>query len=97
MACATPVVATATGGIPEVVEDEVTGLLVPFEPVEGTSRAPRDPDAFARAIAERVDRLLEDPAEAERMGEAGRERAVANFGWGRIAEQVSALYDELVG
>ena len=96
MACATPVVATATGGIPEVVEDGVTGLLVPFDPVDDPSRTPRDPDAFARAIAERVDRLLHDPAEAARMGEAGRERAVTRFGWGRIAEQVCDLYDRLV-
>jgi alpha-maltose-1-phosphate synthase len=96
MACAAPVVATATGGIPEVVEDGVTGLLVPFDPVDDPSRTPRDPDAFARAIAECVDRLLHDPAEAGRMGEAGRERAVVHFGWGRIAEQVRALYDRLV-
>jgi alpha-maltose-1-phosphate synthase len=96
MACATPVVATATGGIPEVVEDGVTGLLVPFDPVDDPSRTPRDPDAFARGIAERVDRLLHDPEEARRMGEAGRDRAVAHFGWGRIAEQVRDLYDELV-
>jgi starch synthase len=95
MACATPVVATATGGIPEVVEDGVTGLLVPFDPVDDPSRTPRDPDAFARAISERVNRLLLDPAEAARMGEAGRERAVAQFGWDRIAEQVCGLYDRL--
>jgi alpha-maltose-1-phosphate synthase len=96
MACATPVVATATGGIPEVVEDGVTGVLVPFDPVDDPSRTPRDPDAFARAIAEGVDQLLHDPAEAARMGEAGRKRAVAHFGWGRIAEQVRDLYDRLV-
>ena len=96
MACATAVVATATGGIPEVVEDGVTGLLVPFDPVGDPSRAPRDPEAFARAIAERVNRLLGDPAEATLMGEAGRERAVEQFGWGRIAEQVRSLYERLV-
>ena len=96
MACATAVVATATGGIPEVVEDGVTGLLVPFAPVGDPSRAPRDPEAFARAIAERVNRLLGDSAEATRMGEAGRERAVERFGWGRIAEQVRSLYERLI-
>jgi starch synthase len=96
MACATPVVATATGGIPEVVEDGVTGLLVPFDPVDDPTRTPRDPEAFAGAIAERVNRLLDDPEEAARMGEAGRERAVAQFGWDRIAEQVHALYERLV-
>ena len=96
MACATAVVATATGGIPEVVEDGVTGLLVPFDPVDGPSRTPQDPEAFAGAIAARVNRLLGDPAEAKRMGEAGRERAVEHFGWDRIAEQVLTLYERLV-
>ncbi len=96
MACATAVVATATGGIPEVVEDGVTGLLVPFDPVDGPSRTPQDPEAFAGAIAARVNRLLGDPAEAKRMGEAGRERVVEHFGWDRIAEQVLTLYERLV-
>jgi alpha-maltose-1-phosphate synthase len=95
MACATAVVATQTGGIPEVVEDRVTGLLVPFDPVDDPSRAPRDSEAFARAIAERVNRLLGDPVEAARMGEAGRERAVAEFGWPSVAEQVHAVYRRL--
>ena len=67
-----------------------------FEPGDDPSRAPRDPEAFARATAERVNCLLGDPAEAARMGEAGRERAVAHFGWGRVAEQVHALYERLV-
>jgi starch synthase len=92
MACETAVVATATGGIPEVVEDGVTGLLVPFDPVDDASRAPRDPARFARDIAERVNRLLADPAEATRMGAAGRQRAVAEFGWRAVAERVDALY-----
>ncbi len=95
MACETAVVATATGGIPEVVEDGVTGLLVPFDPVDDPSRTPRDPARFARDIAERVDRLLADPAEARRMGVAGRERAVAEFSWSTVAERVHALYETL--
>ncbi len=96
MACATPVVATATGGIPEVVEDGVTGLLVPFDPVEGPAREPRDPQRFAHDLAERINRLLADPAAAAAMGTAGRERAVAEFGWGTIAERVRALYSSLL-
>ena len=96
MACATPVVATATGGIPEVVEDGVTGLLVPFDPGDDPGREPRDPQRFAHDLAERLGRLLADPAAARAMGEAGRERAVAEFGWGRIAERVCALYRSLV-
>jgi alpha-maltose-1-phosphate synthase len=96
MACETAVVATDTGGIPEVVEDGVTGLLVPFDPVDDASRSPRDPERFARAIAERVNRLLADPGEARGMGAAGRERAVADFSWASVAERVHALYRTLV-
>ena len=92
MACATPVVATATGGIPEVVEDGVTGLLVPFEPVDDAARSPRDPARFARDLAERIGRLLGDPEEARRLGEAGRRRAATEFGWRAIAERVEMLY-----
>ena len=96
MACATPVVATATGGIPEVVADGVTGLLVPFHHVDDPSHVPREPEQFVRDLAERIDRLLDDPDEARRMGNAGRERAVAQFGWGAVAEQVEAVYRGLV-
>ena len=75
MACETAVVATRTGGIPEVVEDGETGLLVPFEPRDDGTRDPVDPERFARDIAERVNALIADPARAARMGEAGRRRA----------------------
>src|SRR5262249_14288022 len=95
MACETAVVATATGGIPEVVEDGVTGLLVPFDPGDDPSRAPRDPARFAADIAERVNTLLHDPALAEAMGQAGRRRAVEEFGWTAVAERVAALYRTL--
>jgi starch synthase len=96
MACETAVVATDTGGIPEVVEDGVTGLLVPFDPVDEASRAPRDPERFARDIADRVNRLLMDPEAARRLGVAGRERAVRDFSWTSVAERVHALYRTLV-
>src|SRR5918992_1438244 len=86
MACETPVVATATGGIVEVVVDGETGLLVPFEPAEGDI-VPRDPEAFAAGIAERVNALVSDPERARAMGRAGRERAVREFDWAAIAEQ----------
>jgi starch synthase len=88
MACGTPVVATATGGIPEVVQDGVTGLLVPLDA--------DDSEQFARGLADRINRLLADPGEARRMGEAGRQRAVSDFGWRAIAEQVVALYRRLL-
>ena len=92
MACQAPVVATATGGIPEVVEDGVTGLLVPFEPVADASRAPADPARFAADIASRVNELLADPARAKAMGQAGRRRALEQFDWSAIAVQTMDVY-----
>ena len=94
MACEAAVVATATGGIVEVVDDGVTGLLVPFAPAPGAIE-PADPGAFASAIAERVNALLADPQRAAAMGRAGRERALARFDWSAIAEQTSELYRAL--
>jgi starch synthase len=96
MACEVPVVATATGGIPEVVDDGVTGLLVPFEPVADASREPRDPVRFAGDIADRINELLGDPGRARAMGQAGRKRAVENFDWGRIAAQTLSVYRRLL-
>ena len=83
MACETAVVASDVGGIPEVVEDGVTGLLVP----------PADPAALAAAVNE----LLADPERARRMGEAGRRRAVEQFSWRAVAERTVVLYERLVG
>jgi starch synthase len=88
MACETAVVATRVGGIPEVVEDGVTGLLAPLDP--------DDPAAFANDLAERIETLLADRALAERLGKAGRARAVEHFGWPAIAERVAALYREVL-
>jgi starch synthase len=95
MACEAAVVATATGGIVEVVVDGVTGLLVPFETAEGDI-APRDPEAFVNGIAERVNALVADPPRAREMGRAGRERAVSEFDWAAIARQTSEVYRSLV-
>jgi starch synthase len=94
MACEAAVVATATGGIVEVVADDVTGLLVPFEQAEGDI-APRDPEAFVDGIAERVNALVGDPDRAAEMGRAGRERAVRDFDWAAIARQTAELYRSL--
>jgi alpha-maltose-1-phosphate synthase len=94
MACETAVVATDTGGIPEVVADGETGLLVPFD--SNGADGPRDPGRFAADIAERVNRLLADPELAERMGRVGRRRAVEEFSWSAIATETAALYAELV-
>jgi starch synthase len=97
MACETAVVATRTGGIPEVVEDGVTGLLVPFEPRDDGTRDPVDPARFACDIAERVNELLAAPERAREMGEAGRARAIELFSWEAIARETAALYETLVG
>ncbi len=95
MACETAVVATATGGIVEVVEDGTTGLLVPLHPGDDPSREPEDPERFAGDIAERLNALLADPARADEMGRAGRASAISRFDWGRIAEETAALYRRL--
>jgi len=96
MACHAAVVATATGGIPEVVDDGVTGLLVPIEQAADGTGTPVDPDRFVADIAERVNTLLADPKLARSMGEAGRERAVNRFSWAEIARETHALYRSLV-
>ncbi len=96
MACETAVVATATGGIPEVVDDGVTGLLIPFDPVDDATREPRDPEQFASEIALRVNVLLRDGDRARTMGLAGRKRAVERFSWPAVARDVLALYERLV-
>jgi starch synthase len=95
MACEAAVVATATGGIPEVVVDGETGLLVPIEAGADGTGEPRDPEAFAAAIAQRVNALIADPPRAMAMGRAGRERAVRDFAWAAIAERTVQVYDEL--
>ncbi len=96
MACEAAVVATATGGIPEVVSDGKTGLLVPIEQAADGTGTPTDPARFAADLAERVNALVTDPALAGRMGRAGRARAVEHFSWAVIAERTMALYASLV-
>jgi starch synthase len=95
MACEAAVVATATGGIVEVVVDGETGFLVPIEPGDDGTGAPRDPARFAAGFAERVNALIADPGRARTFGKAGRERAVTSFAWPAIAEQTSQLYRSL--
>jgi len=94
MACEAAVVATATGGIVEVVVEGETGLLVPFEAAEGAIE-PRDRAGFVAGIAARVNELVADPDRARAMGVAGRKRAVEAFGWGAIARETSSLYRSL--
>ena len=97
MACETAVVASAVGGIPEVVVDGETGLLVPFEPTGGGSFEPRDADRLERDFAARINELMADEPRRVAMGVAGRQRAVDHFGWASIARQTVDLYESLVG
>ena len=87
MACETPVVASAVGGIPEIVVEDVTGHLVPYV---------ADAAAFAAALAGRVNALLAHPDRAAAMGRAGRLRAIEHFGWPAVAARTVALYEKLV-
>ena len=95
MACRAPIVASATGGIKEVVVDGETGYLVPFDqdPVTGF---PIAPDKFARDLAGRIGQLLDDPELCRRFGDAGRRRVEETFSWKSIAHQTIQLYEELI-
>ncbi|HTJ34893.1 MAG TPA: glycogen synthase [Dactylosporangium sp.] len=95
MACQTAVVATATGGIPEVVADRETGLLVPIEQVTDGSGTPLSEAAFVDDLADAMITLLEDPARAAAFGRAGRQRAVDHFSWAAIADRTHAVYQSV--
>jgi starch synthase len=87
-ACGTAVVASAVGGIPEVVDDGRTGLLVPYDPTDAA--------AFEAGLAARITDLLADPARAAAMGAAGRERVLAEFGWPAIAQRTVEVYSAVL-
>ncbi|MGI4896144.1 MAG: glycogen synthase, partial [Janthinobacterium lividum] len=95
MACGAAVVGTATGGIPEVVDDGVTGWLVPIEQVSDGTGAPVDPDRFVADLAATLTEATADPERARARGRAGRARAVEEFSWGAIAERTLEVYASL--
>ena len=95
MACGTPVVASATGGIREVVVEGETGYLISFDPDPITS-FPRDPEKFVRDLALGIRRLLEDRERCRRFGDAGRQRVEQLFSWSAIAQQTIRLYQQLI-
>jgi starch synthase len=97
MACETAVVASAVGGIPEVVVDGETGYLVPIDQMDESPFEPRNPDQFARDLAVKINELMADPAKREQFGKAGRRRAESVFSWNAIAKQTADLYAELIG
>jgi starch synthase len=88
MACETAVVASRVGGIPEVVADEETGLLVDYDEA--------DPRGLEEGLATAVNRLAADPELASRLGRAGRERAVNEFAWAAVARETVAIYESLL-
>jgi alpha-maltose-1-phosphate synthase len=95
MACETAVVASAVGGIKEVVVDSETGFLVPLEQMKESPFEATNPEKFARDLAARVNQLMRDPQLRERFGKAGRKRAEENFSWAAIAAKTTALYETL--
>ena len=96
MACGVPVVASAVGGIKEVVVDGVTGFLVPVEQMQESPFEVLYPDLYAHDLAMRINQLMGDPAMRARMGAAGRLRAEHFFSWKMIAEKTKGLYDALL-
>jgi starch synthase len=92
MACELPVVATATGGIPEVVVHGETGWLVPIEQVQDGTGTPVDPDHFVADLAAALVEAVSDPSRADRMGLAGRQRAVDAFSWASIGDRTMQVY-----
>ena len=97
MACELAVVATATGGIPEVVVDGETGWLVPIEQVEDGTGTPVDPDAFVADLAGRLTEAVSDQHRARHFGLAGRTRAVEYFSWGSIGDRTMEVYRQVLG
>ncbi len=92
MACELPVVATATGGIPEVVVDGETGWLVPIDQVQDGTGTPVDPERFVADLASALTDAVSDPERARTFGAAGRRRAVESFSWATIGDRTLAVY-----
>jgi alpha-maltose-1-phosphate synthase len=95
MACETPVVASAVGGIKEVVVHGETGFLVPLEQMKESPFEPVNPEQFAHDLAARINQLMADPKLREKFGMAGRKRAEEEFSWSAIAQQTKQLYEKV--
>jgi starch synthase len=97
MACETAVVASAVGGIKEVVVDGETGFLVPLEQMKESPFEPTNPEKFERDLAARINQLMQDRQLRDKFGKAGRKRAEEKFSWSAIAQKTRALYQTLLG
>ena len=96
MACETAVVASAVGGIKEVVVHGATGWLVPVAQMKESPFEPVNPDQFSRDLAARINNLMADPEQRANFGKAGRKRAEEKFSWAAIAKQTLALYQSVL-
>ena len=96
MACETAVVASAVGGIKEVVVDGETGFLVPVEQMKESPFEATNPEKFERDLAARINQLMKDRQLREKFGKAGRKRVEENFSWSKIAQKTTALYESLL-
>ena len=96
MACETAVVASAVGGIKEVVVDSETGFLVPLEQMKESPFEPTNPEKFSRDLAARINQLMKDRHLREKFGQAGRKRAEEKFSWSAIAADTRKLYASLL-
>ncbi len=94
MACETAVVASAVGGIPEVVVDGETGTLVAYDPKQAGD--PAFVADFEAKFAAEINRITRDPALAERYGKAGRQRCIDEFSWEKIAKETVAVYEKAI-
>jgi starch synthase len=95
MACETAVVASAVGGIKEVVVDGETGFLVPLEQMKESPFEPLHPEKFSRDLAAKINQLMADADLRKKFGKAGRKRAEEKFSWSAIAQETKALYESL--
>lgn len=96
LSCETPVVGSAVGGIPEIIEEGKTGFLIELESVSRTDFNPKNAAAFQQRFAEKINQLLEDEKLATQMGKAGREKVLEKFSWESIAKTTFNYYQEVI-
>lgn len=96
MSCGRAVVASAVGGIPEVVQNGTTGYLIPLEQQTQSPFEPVNPAKFSRDLADRINEVMADPAKQKAFGDAGRQRAIDVFSWCAIAKKTKELYESLI-